>query len=56
MMIELLPDVQKSARTTLEQIAYALNAQTIQFDFSESPTIENTVDYLPKENEEGAQA
>jgi hypothetical protein len=56
MMIELLPDVQKSARTTLEQIAYALNAQTIQFDFSESPTIENTVDYLPKENEEGVQA
>jgi hypothetical protein len=56
MMIELLPDVQKSARTTLEQIAYALNAQTIQFDFSESPTIENTVDYLPKENEEEVQA
>lgn len=47
MMIELLPDVQKSARMTLEQIAYALNAKTIQFDFSESPTIENTVDYLP---------
>ncbi|UFS61757.1 DUF4230 domain-containing protein [Sulfurimonas sp. HSL-3221] len=47
MMIELLPDVQKSARTTLEQIAFALNAASIQFDFSESPTIENTVDYLP---------
>jgi len=53
MMIELLPDVQKSARTTLEQIAYALNAASIQFDFSDSPTIENTVDYVPakKENE-----
>jgi len=53
MMIELLPDVQKSARTTLEQIAYALNATSIQFDFSDSPTIENTVDYIPakKENE-----
>jgi len=51
MMIELLPDVQKSARTTLEQIAYALNAQSIQFDFSDSPTIENTVDYLPQGGE-----
>jgi len=52
MMIELLPDVQKSARTTLEQIAYALNADTIQFDFSESPTVENTVDYLPQQKDD----
>jgi len=51
MMIELLPDVQKSAATTLEQIAYALNAKAIQFDFSDSPTVENTVDYLPKRAE-----
>jgi hypothetical protein len=51
MMIELLPDVQKSARTTLEQIAYALNAESIRFDFSESPTVENTVDYLPDTSE-----
>jgi hypothetical protein len=51
MMIELLPDVQKSARTTLEQIAYALNAESIRFDFSESPTVENAVDYLPDTSE-----
>jgi hypothetical protein len=51
MMIELLPDVQKSAKTTLEQIAFALNAESIQFDFSDSPTIENTVDYLPEKKE-----
>ena len=47
MMIELLPDVQKSARITLEQIAYALNAMSIQFDFSDSPTVENVISYLP---------
>jgi len=54
MMIELLPDVQKSAKTTLEQIAFALNAKSIQFDFSDSPTIENTVDYIPAKKEEEA--
>lgn len=39
--------------STIEQIAFALNATSIRFDFSESPTIENTVNYLPekKENE-----
>lgn len=52
MMIELLPDVQKSAKTTLEQIAYALEAQTLQFDFTDSPTVENAVDYLPTPKEE----
>jgi hypothetical protein len=52
MMIELLPDVQKSARMTLEQIAYALNATSIQFDFSESPTVENIVSYLPDRHAE----
>ena len=56
MMIELLPDVQKSARTTLEQIATALNAETIQFDFSDSPTVQNTVDYLPRPPEETGNA
>ncbi len=55
MMIELLPDVQKSARATLEQIAYALNAESIRFDFSESPTVENTVDYLPDTPEKSVQ-
>jgi hypothetical protein len=54
MMIELLPDVQKSARTTLEQIAYALSASSIQFDFSDSPTIENTIDYLPQNTDASA--
>ena len=54
MMLELLPDVQKSAKTTLEQIAFALNAKTIQFDFSDSPTIENVVSYEPKEEESAA--
>ena len=53
MMLELLPDVQKSAKTTLEQIAYALNAEAIQFDFTDSPTVENVVSYLP---DQGANA
>lgn len=52
MMLELLPDVQKSARTTLEQIAHALDAKEITFDFSESPTVENRVDYLEEPNVE----
>lgn len=51
MMIELLPDVQKSARTTLEQIALALDAKEIVFDFSDSLTVEKAVNYIPKDVE-----
>ncbi len=50
MMLQLQSDVQSSAQNTLEQIAYALNAKEIEFDFSASKTVENRVEYVAEDS------
>lgn len=49
MMIELLPDVQLAAKSTLEQIAGGLQVQQVIVQFSDGASIENNVNYLPKD-------
>ncbi len=49
MMSSLQGDVQNSARTTLKQIASALQVREVEFDFTDSKSVENRVDYIAED-------